>query len=92
MTPRFLPWLGDSLLGGPVDPFDTAPPHMSSNLSEPLITKAEVARRLGLPEIGVKNLVRRRVIPVIRLGHRTVRFRWSEVEAAVDRYRQREIR
>lgn len=64
---------------------------MNPNATEPLITKSEVALRLGLTEGGVKQLLLRRVIPVIRLGHRTIRFRWSEVVAAVDRYRQNEV-
>lgn len=64
---------------------------MKTNTNQPLISKSEVASRLGLTPAGVKNLVLRRAIPSIRLGHRTVRFRWSEVETAVNRYRQREV-
>jgi excisionase family DNA binding protein len=62
-----------------------------ANETEPLIDIKEVAVRLGLKVRQVRTLVYRKVIPVLRLGHRTLRFRWSEVEQAVNRYRQKEI-
>ena len=77
--------------GGPL--VDSVSGRMATNTtqSEQLITKEELAQRLNLSVDGVKNLVYRRAIPVLRLGHRTIRFRWSEVEAAIERYRQDEI-
>lgn len=64
---------------------------MGPNPPEAFITKEAVAKRLGLTPAGVKSLLARRVIPVYRLGHRTIRFRWSEVEEAIARFRQTEI-
>jgi excisionase family DNA binding protein len=66
---------------------------MASNATQPeeLITKEQLAKRLNLTVAGVKNLIQRRAIPVLRLGHRTIRFRWSEVEVAIERYRQAEV-
>jgi len=63
----------------------------NANQPEQLITKEELASRLSMTPDAIKNLVYRRVIPVLRLGHRTIRFRWSEVEAAINRYHQAEI-
>lgn len=72
---------------------DSASIVMATNTAQPeqLITKEELAKRLSMTVDGIKNLVYRRVIPVLRLGHRTIRFRWSEVEVAIERYRQDEI-
>ena len=58
-----------------------------SNLGpEPLIDATEVAKFLGLagPK-SVHTLARRRRLPVYRLGPKTMRFRLSEVQAALDR-------
>ena len=46
---------------------------------EKLLTKDELAQRLNLKRRGVESLVERRRIPVIRLSHRCVRFRWEDV-------------
>jgi predicted DNA-binding transcriptional regulator AlpA len=64
---------------------------MATNEPERLITKEELAKQLSMTPAGIKNLVYQRAIPVLRLGHRTIRFRWSEVETAIERYRQAEI-
>ncbi len=51
-----------------------------------LLPKEGLRRRLNLPSIrGVDELVRLRKIPVLRLGHRTVRFSWPAVEQALSR-------
>ena len=43
--------------------------------SADLIGKEELRRRLNLPSVRmVEELMRKRKIPFIRLGHRTVRF------------------
>ena len=54
-------------------------------LSDPeLIDKEELRRRLNLPSVRmVEELMRKRKIPYIRLGHRTVRFSWEKVLAAL---------
>lgn len=57
-----------------------------------LIDKEEVRRRLNLPSVRmVEELMRKRKIPFIRLGHRTVRFSWSKVLEAVSCYEHRAI-
>ena len=54
---------------------------------EPLLNKEQVRCLLNLPSIrGVDELIRRRCIPVLRIGHRTARFRKREVLAAIDRF------
>jgi excisionase family DNA binding protein len=58
---------------------------------EPLIKIEEVAERLALTVHGIRKLARRRAIPSVKLGYRCLRFKWSEVEAAINRYRVKEI-
>jgi excisionase family DNA binding protein len=50
-----------------------------------LLTKEELAKRLKLTKRGVECLVARRVIPVIRISRRCVRFRYEDVMAALER-------
>ena len=77
----------ESYLRGGGAMIDTICARMTTN-AEQLIAKEELSKRLNLSAAGVMNLVHRRAIPFIRLGHRTIRFRWSEVETAIERYRQ----
>ena len=50
------------------------------------MTKEELRAALNLPSTRmVDELVRKRKIPVIQLGHRTVRFNLAKVEAALER-------
>lgn len=59
--------------------------HSSPSIPECLLTKEELAKKLNLPSTRkVDLLVARKLVPVIRLGHRTVRFRWQDVEDALD--------
>jgi hypothetical protein len=51
-----------------------------------LLTKEELRLALNLPSTRmVDELVRRRKIPIIRLGYRTVRFDLAKVEAALEK-------
>ena len=51
-----------------------------------LMTKEELRAALNLPSTRrVDELVRKRKIPVIRLGHRTVRFNLAKVTTALER-------
>lgn len=53
-------------------------------LSEPLLTKREVAQMIGGVSDGTVDKLRRKgVLTPIRIGHRTVRFRRSDVEAGL---------
>ena len=58
---------------------------------EPLITIGEVAANLKLTRRGVEGMVARRLIPAVKLSRRCLRFQWSEVETAINRYRVKEI-
>lgn len=49
-----------------------------------LLTAAEVAERLGVPETWVYRAARSGKLPSVKLGH-YVRFRWSDVEAWLER-------
>jgi hypothetical protein len=50
------------------------------------LNKAQLAKRLNLPNSrSVDYLIAAKRIPVLRLGHRTVRFDWLRVEAALNR-------
>jgi len=48
------------------------------------LTKSELARRLNLQSTRIVDaMVARGNLPAIRFGHRTVRFRWIDVEKAL---------
>lgn len=51
-----------------------------------LITLDEVAQTLRISRRYVQSLVRRKVIPVIRIGKRCTRFDLASVMAAVKKY------
>lgn len=52
-------------------------------LSDPLVSAARVAEHFGVCVGTVNAWVRLRRIPCVRLSRRVVRFRLSEVEAAL---------
>lgn len=60
---------------------------VDAHLQEPLITKRETARLAAVSTRTIENWGRQRLIPVFRIGGRTVRYRWSDVAAALDRFR-----
>ena len=63
-----------------------------SPIPETLLDKEGLRQRLNLESTrGVDELVKRRKIPSIRLGHRTLRFCWPDVEAALKRLTVKEI-
>jgi hypothetical protein len=56
------------------------------SLQGELLNKEQLRQRLNLASVrGVDEMVKRRKIPVIRIGHRTVRFSWPDVEVALER-------
>jgi len=62
----------------------TADKHPSGNgQEEPLVTAAEVARLINMPQAWVYEAGRRGTIPCLRLGVKAVRFRASEVIASL---------
>lgn len=55
-------------------------------MSLQLLTKKQLRDALNLPSTRmVDELVRRRKIPVLRLGHRTIRFDLAKVQAALEK-------
>lgn len=57
-----------------------------------LLTAAELAAKIGLPERTVLWLTQRRKIPRVKLGHRTVRYRLDAVQKAIARLEINETR
>jgi predicted DNA-binding transcriptional regulator AlpA len=57
-------------------------PASANGREEPLVTAAEVARLVSMPEAWVYEAARRGTIPCLRLGVKAVRFRASEVIAS----------
>ena len=58
---------------------------------EQYLTKSELAKRLKLTRRGIECLVARRIIPVIRLSRRCVRFSWEAVQRALAKLEVKEI-
>ena len=57
-----------------------------------MLTKAELRLRLNLPSTRmVDELTRRRRIPHIKMGHRTLRYDWQKVVVALAKLEVREI-
>ncbi len=51
----------------------------------PLLTAAQLAESWGVPIEMVHKLARKRRIPSVRLGHRTIRFNEDKVRAALEK-------
>ncbi len=54
---------------------------------EAYISKAELGRRLNLPERTINNWMQRGWLPYYKVG-RSVRFKWSEVESSLGQTRR----
>ena len=73
-------------------PTQTSNSTSESNHEPDLIDKKELRRRLNLPSVRmVEELMRKRKIPYLRLGHRTIRFSWSKVLEAISKFERRAI-
>ena len=55
------------------------------------LNKKQLAGRLGISRRGVEEMMRRRKIPFLELGHRTVRFHWPSVEKAIGKLEHKAI-
>lgn len=64
---------------------------MRAGRTRDYLNKLELAERLGLTRRGVEELMRRRKIPFLTLGHRTVRFFWPAVERALSKFEHRAV-
>jgi len=58
---------------------------MAPPANDELLTLDELAARLRLHPDTARGLYRRKVIPGIKLGHRTLRFEYSQVLEALRR-------
>jgi len=56
-----------------------------------LLTKREVAKRCAVCERTVDYWIKTRRIPCIKFGYRTQRFRWADVQRAIDKLEVREL-
>ena len=56
-----------------------------------LLNKAQLGARIGITVRGVEEMMAKRRIPSIRIGHKTTRFSWPKVEAALAKLTAREI-
>ena len=54
-------------------------------LGEPLVSADEVAKHFGVTVGTVNGWVRRGLVPFVRPSRRIVRFRLSDIEAALER-------
>ena len=61
------------------------PPVAQTGMLLGLLTKQQLADELGMPLEGVQALTRQKKISVIRLGHRTVRYRLEQVREDLQR-------
>ena len=51
------------------------------------LSKSQLAEKLGLPsKRAVEEMMRRRKIPYLTFGHRTLRFFWPAVEKALAKF------
>jgi excisionase family DNA binding protein len=64
---------------------------MTAGHSRDYLNKLELAERLGITRRNVEEMMRRRKISFIALGHRAVRFFWPAVEKALGRLEHKAI-
>jgi hypothetical protein len=77
-----------------LDPAEPAPksfPGIAGGI-EPLPDKHDVARRCDVSVRTIDRWVVQRKIPFLLLGPRIIRFRWADVERAINRMAVREVK
>jgi excisionase family DNA binding protein len=62
-----------------------------SSLVDTLPGKADIARYCGVTRRTVDRWIAERKLPYLKFGYRTVRFRWSDVNRALDRLQVKEV-
>jgi len=64
---------------------------MNSNHPE-LLTKEELRQKLNLPSTRkIDYMMKKRMIPYLPLGHKTVRFDLSKVMAALEKFEMKAV-
>jgi hypothetical protein len=60
--------------------------------SDDFLTKEELKDRLNLPSTRmVDEMMKKRKIPFQKLGHRTIRFNWEKVKAALEKFEHKAV-
>lgn len=60
--------------------------------SDSLLTKEQLRAKLNLASTRmVDQLVKKRKIPSLKLGYRTIRFDWGKVQAALEKLEIKEV-
>jgi predicted site-specific integrase-resolvase len=62
-----------------------------SAMTEPLLNYESMAAELGISVRSLRDLVRKGLVPHLRLGHRTVKFLRSRVAKALAKREVREV-
>lgn len=66
-----------------------SPPVTPSNR---YLDKDQLRQLLNLPSTRmVDELMRKRKIPYIKLGHKTIRFEWVKVKAAIEKFEHKAV-
>lgn len=66
---------------------DASVPATSSAANEPaLLSRKELAKKLGLSERSIDNLQKRRALPVIKISNRCCRFSLAACLASLQRF------
>ena len=58
-----------------------------ASIARGMLTPQEAGARCGIPDTLIMSLARRRKIVAYRFGHRTVRFKPSDVDAYIEKMR-----
>ena len=60
--------------------------------SDDFLTKEQLRDRLNLPSTRmVDEMMKRRMVPFQKLGHRTIRFNWEKVKAALEKFEHKAV-
>lgn len=60
--------------------------------AENFLTKEQLRVRLNLPSIRkIDDMMKRRMIPFLKWGSRTVRFDWEKVQAALAKFESKAL-
>jgi len=58
--------------------------------AENFLTKEQLRERLNLPSVRkIDDMMKRRMIPFLKWGSRTVRFDWPKVQAALQQFERK---
>ena len=56
------------------------------------LDKEQLRQLLNLPSTRmVDELMRKRKIPFLKLGHKTIRFEWPKVKAAIEKFEHKAV-